>query len=530
MIQKFLLLGGLLAASTMSQAAPRPNIFIAISDDQSWPHASAYGSTFVSTPTFDRLAREGVLFHNAFSASPGCSPSRASLLTGLNTWQLEHAGTHGSFFHPKFVTFPERLQAAGYFVGSTGKGWGPGDFRKLGREHNPAGPSFPGQTQRGKGGPYVEGFAAFLRARPADQPFCFWFGSHDPHRKYELGSGVAKGKSLTDVKTPSFLPDVPEIRSDLLDYACEIERFDDELARMITLLEAAGELENTLLIVTSDNGMPFPRAKANCYEYGIHMPLVIRWGDLPGGRYIEDLVGWTDLTATIYDIAGVAPPEQYPLEGKSLAPILKSDQSGVLDPTRTAVFSARERHSSSRFRTLGYPQRAIRTATHLYIRNFKPERSPAGPGQRFDSVSYARDGSLLKSKLSGLYDGYHDIDACPSLTFLTAGRDDPAIRYYLDLAVAHRPAVELFDIRKDPGCLHNLAGQAEAADVQTALETRLMDYLKQTGDARVLGNGDVWETYPRVGKMRWFPEPAWARDRPESVPQQPWLDERRPRG
>ncbi|MDP6447706.1 MAG: sulfatase, partial [Pirellulaceae bacterium] len=339
-----------------------PNVLIAISDDQSWPHASAYGSKMVKTPNFDRVAREGVLFTNAFSPSPGCSPSRASFLTGLHTWQLEHAGTHASYFDQRFATFPDQLTRGGYYVGYTGKGWGPGNWRKLGRQTNPAGPVFQPASQDDKRmGRYAGAFANFLRQRPADKPFCFWFGSSDPHRGYAKASGLQKGKRLADAEVPAFLPDTPEIRGDMLDYAFEVERFDDDLGKILKLLEQTGELDNTLVIVTSDNGIPIPRAKANCYEWGIHMPLAIRWGQARAGRTVDDLVGFVDLTATIYDATGVDRPAGVKLVGRGIANLLTSSKSGIVDPRRDAVYSARERHSSSRYNSLSYPQRCIRT-------------------------------------------------------------------------------------------------------------------------------------------------------------------------
>lgn len=516
--------------SVVAAAEERPNILIAISDDQSFPHASAYGSTLVKTPNFDRVAKEGVLFSQAFCASPGCSPSRAALLTGLNTWQVEHAGTHASFFDAKFATYPDQLAAAGYFVGYTGKGWGPGNYKALGRKLNPAGPSFSGGKNPGKLGKYAAAFDAFLKKRPADKPFCFWFGSTDPHRSYVKGSGLKKGMKLADAKPPAFLPDTPEIRSDMLDYAFEVERFDDDLGKILKLLEATGELDNTLIIVTSDNGFPFPRAKANCYEFGIHMPLAIRWGkQVPAGRAIDDLVGFTDLTATIYEATDVAPPKAHPLVGESLLTMLKSKKSGHVEPARKAVYSARERHSSSRYNTLSYPQRCIRTQQYLYIRNFKPERWPAGPAQKYSNAAYNKEGELVAGELGPEHGGYHDIDACPSLDFLIVKRDDAEIGRYLEWSVGKRPAEELFDIVNDPSCLNNLAGNADLATVQKDLSTRLNEYLQQTGDARVTGNGDVWETYPRVSSLRWFPKPDWAEKHPESAPNPPWLNDRRPK-
>ncbi len=521
----------------------RPNILIAISDDQSWPHASAYGSKMVATPNFDRIAREGALFTQAFCASPGCSPSRAALLTGLNVWQLEHAGTHASYFHPKFKTFPDRLAEEGYFVGHVGKGWGPGDFRHLGRSMNPAGPAV---TVHGKSfnrwDNYADGFRAFLEQRPAKSPFCFWFGSSDPHRAYEKGSGLASGKRLADAEVPPFLPDRPEIRSDMLDYAHEVERFDTNLGELLQILTDSGELDKTFVIVTSDNGIPVPRGKANCYEYGIHMPLAIRTPVAaskrqPNGerqkrstiRTVDDLVSFVDLTATVYDWAGVDPPTAFPLMGRSLRPQLESNDSGRLDPSRSAVYGGRERHSSSRYNTLSYPQRYLRTSNHLYIRNFKPERWPAGPGQAYAQSTYGADGTLVQGTLGPAHAAYHDIDACPSLSFLIRNRSDPKIGRFLDLAVGRRPSEELFDIRTDPGCLHNLANDPTVQGAKQELALQLENYLSKTNDPRLHGNGDVWETYPRVSRLRWFPQPDWALEHPESVPRQPWLDKRRPR-
>lgn len=519
-----LLLVLLLLPSVTCVAADRPNIFIAISDDVSWPHASAYGSKMVSTPAFDQVADEGVLFHNAFCPAPGCSPSRAAFLTGRHIWMIEEAGTHASYFQKKYRTFPEQLQDAGYFVGNTGKAWGPGDYRHDGREHNPAGKNWP--VDRGD---YVGGFRQFLADRPDEQPFCFWFGSHDAHRKYDKGSGLRKGLRLEDAEVPAFLPDHEEIRSDLLDYAFEVERFDSDLHEMLQMLDDCGELDNTLLIVTSDNGMPFPRAKANCYEFGIHMPLAICWkGAIPGGRELSNLVDFTDLTATIYEATGVAPPGAYPPVGRSLLNDLKSSRSGRSDPRRTAVYVGRERHSSSRYNSLSYPQRAIRTADYLYIMNLKPERWPAGTPQKLEQVRYRVDGTFI-GELGPEHGGYHDIDACPTLDFLIEHRDHLEYGRYLQLAVAKRAAEELFEIRSDPGCLRNLAADPSHAEVRDSLRQQLIDRLTETGDARITGDGDVWETYPRVSGLRWFEVPEWAKADPASVPGQDWLEKRRPR-
>ncbi len=467
-------------------AGSRPNILFVISDDQSFPYASAYGDSSIHTPAFDRVAREGILFNNAFVASPGCSPSRAALLTGLNCWQLKEAGTHASLFPREFVAFPDLLEQAGYFIGFTGKGWGPGDFRSSGRERNPAGRLI---NDREMDSPpeisntdYAGNFGDFLAERPEGQPFFFWLGTHEPHRRFKKGIGREHGMDPSKVRVPAFLPDVAEVRDDMLDYGFEIQWFDQHLERAIRLLEEAGELDNTLIVVTSDNGMPFPRAKANVYEYGIHVPLAVRWGDkIKGGRISDDLVSLIDLFATFVDLAG-APYPEYKVESNSLLPLLGSTKSGVIDTMRKEIFSSRERHSSSRWNNLGYPQRAIRTSQYLYIRNFKPERWPSGDPPEF-----------------------HDIDQA-SERFTIRHGDDPRYAEFFRLITDRRPAEELYDILADPACLHNLAGSARYEASLNHLRGRLGAYLMQTHDPRVTGNGEVFESYPRlVGPMREFP-------------------------
>lgn len=504
----------------------RPNIFIAISDDVSFPHASAYGCEMVQTPAFDSIAENGVLFQNAYCSAPGCSPSRAALLTGRHIWMIEEAGTHASFFQKKYVTFPEALQNAGYFVGSTGKAWGPGNYKQGGRTDNPAGKPFSG----GKKGNHVAGFESFLKQRPDDSPFCFWFGGHDAHRPYKKGSGKEVGLDASTVNVPGFLPDHPEIRDDLLDYAFEVNRFDSDVNSMLKILEESGQLKNTLVVYTSDNGMPFPRAKANCYDSGIHMPLAVSWPkQFPGGRSSDDLVSFVDLTATIYEAAEVDSPSEFPVVGTSLVKELKSNAKGILNPERDHIVAGRERHSSSRFNSLSYPMRAIRTKDWLYIRNFTPERWPAGPGEKFSKATYDANNQLITSSLTGPHAGYHDIDACPSLSFLIQHADDSRFGRYLELAVARRPEHELFHLPTDPDCLKNLAADADYQDVLQQHSERLMTVLEDTKDARVTGDGDIWETYPRVSGLRWFPTPDWAKENPEAIPSQPWVDAKRPR-
>jgi N-sulfoglucosamine sulfohydrolase len=496
----------------------KPNILIVISDDQSYPHCSIYGSKMVHTPNFDSIAKEGLLFNNAYCGSPGCSPSRASFLTGRQTWQIEEAGTHASGFQKKYKSFPEVLKESGYYIGHCGKGWAPGKHEA---KSNPAGGQNYGKN-------YVKAFAGFMDKRKKDQPFCFWFGSHDAHRGFKKGSGLKAGKKLEDVDLPNFLPKSKEVLSDLLDYAFEVDRFDRDLGDYIKILKEKGEFENTIIVVTSDNGMAFPRAKANCYDFGIHVPLAIRWGNgiKTPNRTIDDLVCQIDITATIYELTKVKPPEDYPISGRSLKSLFDSDKSGIIEKDRV-IFSGRERHSSVRFNSLGYPQRCIRKGNFLYIYNIKSERWPAGaPLKLGGNSSYPKGKSLTNGKLGS---GFHDIDGCPTLTFLLKNKDEKEMKFFYEASVNKRPKEELFDLSKDADCLNNLINNPEYKDIHKSLSEQLLSQLKKDNDPRVTGNGDIWETYPRYSSLRWFPTPKWAQDNPKSIPEQEWLEKRRPK-
>jgi len=483
---KFLIPILLLAAmvsSTLAADAPakKPNILFAIADDMSWPHASAYGCTFVKTPNFDRVAREGILFQNCFTSNPKCSPSRACLLTGMHTWQLEEACDHHGVFPAKFVGYPDLLeQQAGYFVGYTGKPWAPGDWEAGGWKRNPAGDAFnqfglkPPTTGIGKLD-YTKNFEAFLAARKPGQPFCFWYGGHEPHRPYEQGSGLRSGKKLSDVQVPDFLPDVDEVRSDLLDYALEIEWFDKHLGQMLDILEKAGELENTIVIVTSDNGMPFPRVKGNPYEMGHHLPLAIRWGArVKPGRVVTDFISFTDFAPTYLAVIGAPPHPQ--MTGRSFLDVLLSDKSGRVDPTRNFVVTGREREDVGRPGNVGYPVRTIRTDDFLYLHNFKPERWPA-----VDPES-----------------NYADIDDSPTKSYILDQQKKGDLKYY-NLAMGKRPAEELYRVGTDPGCVTNVADDPAYAETKKQLAEKLEKFLRDQKDPRILGNGDVFDHYDYKG-------------------------------
>ena len=445
--------------------ADRPNILLCIADDWAWPHASVYGDPVVRTPVFDRVAREGVLFTHAFSAAPSCTPSRGAILTGQAPHRLEEGGNLWSLLPAKFPVYTDLLEEAGYSVGFTRKGWGPGDFKAGGRRRNPAGEPFMS-------------FEEFLARVPPDRPFCFWFGSTDPHRPYERDSGVNAGMKPEQVSVPPFWPDVPEVRRDILDYYLEIQRFDREVGELLALLEKRGQLDKTLVVITSDNGWPFPRAKANLYDAGTRQPLAVRWpARIRGGRTLSDFVNLADLAPTFLEAAGLKPlPE---MTGRSLLGLLTgSEKPGG----RNEVFLERERHANVRRGDLSYPMRAIRTRDYLYIRNFRPDRWPAGDPELYHSVG-----------------PFGDCDEGPTKRYILDHRGEPKFARFFELAFAKRPAEELYDLRKDPHQTVNVAGRPEYAAAQRRLRERLESWMKQTGDPRATVDDDRWDRYPYFG-------------------------------
>ena len=464
------------------QAERAPNILLCISDDQSWLHTGAGGDPIVRTPGFDRVAEEGVRFPHAFCDAPTCGPSRSALVTGQPIWRLEEAGNIHSTLPAKFATYTELLEQVGYAIGHTLKGWGPGRLPPGGRTRNPAGDKF-------------DSFEGFLQTRGEDQKFCFWLGSYDPHRPYTAGSGQESGKDPARVEVPAHLPDHPIVRDDILDYYVEVERFDGRVEAALELLEQAGELENTLVVVTSDHGMPFPRAKASLYDYGSRVPLAVRWGDrIPGGRVVDDFVSLSDLAPTFLEAAGLGAPAE--MTASSLLPLLESSASGQVEPSRDAAFIAMERHDGCRRGGKGYPCRAIRTGNHLYIRNFEPTRWPSGSPNAKDCAR-------------GI--PYGEIDSSPTKTLMMESRGEPGIDHLAELSFGTRPEHELYDLRSDPGQLNNLAGQPSAEQVVGQLRDRLMDHLAATGDPRALGLPAPWDYYPYYGRRV---NEDWAVDEP----------------
>ena len=468
-----------------TQQKSRPNILFAIADDWSFGHAGAYGSKWLRTPGVDRIAREGLLFTNAYTPNAKCAPSRAILLTGRHSWQLEDAANHVPFFPPKFKSWVEALGEHGYFTGMTGKGWGPGVANDAqGKPRQMTGRPFatrkaPAPTTTIGPNDYAGNFADFLDAAPEGQPWSFWYGSNEPHRRYEYGSGAAKGnKKLSDIdRVPGYWADNEIVRNDMLDYAYEVEHFDSHLARMLQLLDERKLLENTIVIVTSDNGMPFPRVKGRTYPFSNRMPLAVMWprGITGKGRVIDDYVSFVDVASTMIELAALKWNEtgMQPNAGRSLTDIFFSAKTGRVNPQRDHALLGQERHDVGRPHDWGYPIRGIVKDDAVYLRNYEPTRWPAGNPET----------------------GYLNTDGSPTKTDILRARREGRDTRLWDLAFGKRPAEEFYDLTRDPDCLTNLADDPASRQRKEQLRQLLERELRAQGDPRQFGKGEVFDRY-----------------------------------
>lgn len=472
-----------------ANAAPPPNILFAIADD--WgAHASAYGTPWVKTPAFDRVAKSGVLFDRAYTPNAKCAPSRACILTGRNSWQLKDAANHICYFPPEFKGWGEALAENGWFVGHTLKGWGPGVANDAnGKPRQMTGKAFNARkatppTDEISNNDYAGNFADFLDAATKDKPWCFWFGAIEPHRGYEFGSGVAKGgKKLADVdRVPKFWPDTDAVRNDILDYAFEIEHFDRHLGRMLDELEKRGLLSNTLVVVTSDHGMPFPRGKGNAYELANHVPFAAMWpaGIAKPGRRVTDFVSFVDIAPTFIEVAGLTWKQSGMAEtsGRSLTEIFRSEKSGRVIAARDHVLIGKERTDIGRPNDEGYPTRGIINDQFVLLENFESSRWPGGNPET----------------------GYLDCDAGKTKSvILDARRADPSDPYWA-LCFGKRPAKEFYEFESDPDCVKNLAEDAVYGSRRDVLLAQLHAELKRQGDPRMTGGGAAFDAYPHANK------------------------------
>lgn len=515
------------ARSAEPAPATRPNILFVFADD--WGrYASAYArldgpgtlSDAIRTPNFDRVAREGVLFRKAFVSAPSCTPCRSALLSGQHFWRTGRGSIlRGAVWDYSSPSYALLLGAAGYHLGETYKVWGPGTpndapygagkhaFEKAGSRFNQFSTHVTTMVAAGRSVPaakdvlYAEvaaNFDAFIAARKPGQPFCYWFGPTNTHRKWIKGSGQklwGLDPAALQGKLPAFVPDVPEVREDFADYLGEVQALDAALGLLLARLEALGELDRTLIVVSGDHGVPgFPHGKCNLYDFGSSVSLAIRGPGVTGGRVVDDLVTLPDLAPTFLEVGGLTPPAV--MTGRSLVALLRSPKSGQVEPARDAVYIGRERHvENARAGYLPYPQRAIRTHDFLYIVNFHPERWPLGDPYRLDGPNPPTLEELTEETRST----FPDDDAGPAKAWLVTHRNDPEWRRHFNWAYGKRPREELYDLKSDPQQLTNVAAEPRYAATRAQLETRLMGELQRTGDPRLVDNGKFFETPPMSG-------------------------------
>lgn len=507
-----------------------PNILFAFADD--WGrYASAYRpfegenaiNALIDTPNFDRVAEEGVLFRNAFVPAPSCTPCRSSILSGQYFWQTGlGAILQGAVWDETIPTYPLILEENGYHIGYTYKVWSPGRtmnapygaertrYESAGRlfnrfSHVATERASELGIDRSKKMLLEEtrqNFDAFLEARPAEKPFCYWWGPTNTHRTWERGSGKALwGLEPDDLKgrLPAFLPDVHDIREDVNDYLGECLAVDAGLGVLIERLEAIGELDNTLIVVSGDHGIPgFPRAKCNLYNIGCEVALAARWPErIPSARVVDDFVNLMDLAPTFLDAAGVDIPDS--MTARSLLPVLESDRSGQIEAERTAVVTGRERHNVMARDGMPYPMRAIRTRDFLYIHNFEPDRWPAGDPRGLDDPN--AEAPSWDSLLASSRPAYSDMDGGPTKAWMIHHRADEDVQPLFEIGFGKRPREELYDLRVDPHYMNNVATNPDYEQIRKDLANELMGILRENDDPRLVESPCRFEQAPYSGPL-----------------------------
>lgn len=455
----------------------KPNILILMSDNHSWGHLGCYGDPFLKTPVIDNLADEGIRFTNAYCSAPSCAPARAAMLTGQDFFRLEEAANLWGSFADKFKVYTDLLEEAGYLVGHEGKGWGPGDYETGGWERNP-------------GGDRYNSFEEFYNEKERGQPFCYWFSSRDPHRPYKADGWKEFGTDIEKIEVPPYLPDHPDVKKDMGDYYAEIQTFDRDVGSYIQLLKEMGELENTLIIVCSDNGWQMPRGLANLYDFGTRIPLIVSMpAKFKGGRVVEDFISLNDFAPTFLELAGVKIPEE--MNARSFLSILQSEKEGVVDETRDFIVTGRERHAFARKNGTGYGARAYRTKDFLYIRNYDYESWPAGDPPLFGDV----DAHMLHYP-------------CATKMYMLKNRDRDGIKELFELGFEKRPEEELYDLKNDPYQMNNVASAEKYQKEKNILSEKLTDYLKAAGDPRELGGEMKWLGAKYFAEKDFYPQPS----------------------
>jgi N-sulfoglucosamine sulfohydrolase len=442
---RFALLAVVLAAAPAA-AGPK-NILLVVADDLGL-QVGCYGDKAARTPNIDALAANGTRYTHAFASVASCSPSRATLLTGMPTHQcgqygLAHADHNASTFRT-VKGLPALLKPAGYVSGVVAK------------LHVQPKEVYPFDAEVGGGGgrnPVAVADAArkFIAGR-GDKPFFLLVGFTDPHRAQKGFANDGKYPPAVPrvafdpqtVPVPKHLPDRPEVRQEMAEYYESVARMDYGVGLLLKVLAETNTADDTLVIFLSDNGIPFPGAKTTLYDAGVHLPLIVR---KPGQKAMVSsaMASWTDIAPTVLDWAGVAKPAA--VRGRSLLPTLEEPNPAGWDE----VFASHQYHEA----TMYYPMRMVRTRQYKLIRN-------------------------LAHRLE--YPHAADLWGSPTWQGILA-RKDSRMGVKTVESFLNRPAVELYDVAVDPDETTNLAADPKHADTVATLTRRLTDWRTATKDA-----------------------------------------------
>jgi len=507
----------------------RPNILFFFVDDMG-KYASLYAdpdepsfNDVIQTPTFDRIGREGLVFKNAFVPVASCGPCRASLATGRYFWNCgseAFLNTKASDWsnHPdpyrKLPKFGDHLRESGYFVHRILKTFHFKNskltpamrqvkvppYQRYGLYVGTADSEAERQKRHEQTLAHPRMAMRRVLADDEERPFFMVYGTINVHRPYVPDSGEKlwgidpdKLKGLI----PPYLPDVEDVRRDFADYLGEVMAADAMLEVMVDELEKAGQLDNTIIIVSGDHGIPgVPRGKTNCYDLATRVSMLVRWpGHIKPGREVDDFISVMDVGPTLLELAGAKAIEK--ADGHSFLQQLSSEKSGWVDPDRRSVILGRERHGHiARDGQMPYPMRAIRTPEYLYIKNFKPDRWPMG-------APYNIDDPLANTLKSHLYDGpFRDIDVSLTKVWLMNNQSDSRAKATIDLTINKRPGEELYDLSDDPEHMRNVAADPDHNSIRQQLEGHLMTVLKDTKDPRLT---DAFDLLPYVSEPKPLP-------------------------
>ena len=412
---------------------PRPNFIFLISDDISQEDHGCYGHPVIKTPRIDDLAAKGMRFDNAYLAISSCSPSRCSIITGRYPHNTGAPELHSRLPDDQ-IRFPELLRKTGYHTALSGKN------HMFGNKDR----AFDLITHGGGAGG-SDDWVKLLRERPKDKPFFFWFAAYDAHRGWDI-TGHAPTYDPADVVVPPYNADTPATREDFTNYYHEVSRFDHFVGLVRDELERQGVLDNTFLVVATDNGRPFPRAKSRLYDSGIKTPWVVHFPKLiQAGAVTRSFVSSIDLSATCLELAGVDVPES--VQGRSFLPILKDPDATV----REVIFAEQNWHVYRNH------SRLVRWEDFAYIRNNFPNQINICAES---DLTYPAGREIWQAHAAGKTTEKH------WQTFA-----NPC------------PEEELYNVVEDPHQLTNLAGQTKyVAQLETA-RNALARWTQETGDS-----------------------------------------------